>query len=283
MATSSGIKAAINNISSLMNWSVSHTDSQTSYVNSATNNGTQNIDGPQDWTGSINATGAVPSLFPGETFSFSGQISAIDTTDGNKLEGNVLIDQLVVNWNWATVEAINHTYNFGGHVGLDYLDDDGDINDTTTDDNSSICGTKIQYSTDGTTWTTIPSLVTATLTITAANSTYVNSSTHVSGTCWTGRKQGPINWTLSMVQEDDRAPGTGDNPAFKTAYWIRAYTNATQYWQLKFGKVSGYTGVNANRDGTIVNRTIGMNMMAASGGTAGGITLPGAGSAVWGS
>jgi hypothetical protein len=263
-----------------MEWTASIQQASTSFVNSATARGTHRNNGPRSWAGTINCVGAVPALFPGQTHSFEGFSAYEDLTDGLILAGDVIVDSLAVNWDWSTVESIKHNYAFSGIGAPTSWASATAIEDATIEQSPSICGTKIEYSVDGTTWVELPNLKSAALNITAANSSFVNSGTHAGGACWTGRTRGPIDWTLSIVQEDDAPPGTTGMPQIGDNLNWRLYTTSTLFWALNFGRVDSYTNYRVNTDGSIIDRTIAVGMTSSRSSVAGQIALPGA-TVVW--
>ena len=120
----------------------------------------------------------------------------------------------------------------------------------------------------------------AVLTFTREAKTSVNSGTSAGdGSCLTARLPGAaIDWTLAITTEDGNevtalASGTIHN--------FRAFIDATNFWDLKWGILAARTGLSVDREtGNIIGQTHNAEMKGFNSG-AGNITLPGAGSAWW--
>lgn len=286
MGVFSGRLGVVNGISTVRNWNISEVMTPAVYVASNTKGGSGRENGVWDWTGAMALYGAVPSLLPGDQFTFKGQTSPDDLTPGNAgelLTGSAFITQLVINWNWQGGEMISIDSSFGGHLALT-KQNAVQSPDVTAPAAYPIVGTKVQHSTDGASWYDIPNLTSAALTLTSAVPTYVNSSTYDAGTTamWTGRTKGPIDWTLALNQEDNKPGGTNGYPKIGTNHQIRLYVNSTDFWLLKWGRIGDYSNLVVDREtGNIISRTLNIGMNGFVSGVTGNITLPGAGSAWW--
>jgi len=286
MGVYSGRLGVINGQSTMRNWNVSEVENSARYVASNTRGGSGRDKGARDWTGGFGLYGAVPTVLPGDQFTFKGQTSPDDLTPGNAgevLTGQAVVTQLTVNWNWAGGELLAMDASFGGHLTLT-KQNATQAKDSTAPAALTVVGTKIEHSTDGATWHEIPNLTSAALSLTSEVPTYVNSSTYDAGTSalWTGRTKGPIDWTLALNQEDNKPGGSNGYPAIGTKHQFRCYVNATDYWLLKWGQVGDYSNLTVDREtGAIINRTINIGMAGYKDGAVGAITLPGAGSPWW--
>ena len=118
--------------------------------------------------------------------------------------------------------------------------------------------------------------------ITSEVQTYVNSSTIVGLKCWTGRKAGPIDYTVSLGQEcNERGAALDAAPAIGLNLALKMYTSGVNYWDLEWAKVIGYSGLTVDiESGAIISRTIDLAMNGFNP-SAGKITQPGAGSDWW--
>lgn len=278
MGIRSGKRGAVNGKSTVRNWSISDDMTNPRYRASNTKGGAGRINGIGLWTGGFAGYGGDPVSLPGDIFAFVGYTAPNDGISGvgERYSGNAIIDSLTVNWNWQGGEAVNNSYAFSGHLGLTVASG-AEVLDATTPTVASICGLIFEYSLDGIAWFEIENLVSANLTITAENTGYVNSSTD----CQTGRIAGPIDFTLSMVQQE---VVRGLYPFDKgDDIQVRAYVSATEFWLLKWAKIKNFTGITVDVEGGgIIQRTINSEMQGFSAaGVIGGITQPGAGAAWW--
>ena len=286
MGVFSGRLGIIDGQSTVRNWNVSEVGTLPKYVASNTRGGSSREKGTRDWTGGFGLYGAIPSILPGDQFAFKGMTSADDLTEGNageQLSGSARVLSLTVNWNWAGGELLSMEVSFGGHLVLTKANAVL-TQDLTVPASLPIAGTKIQHSADGASWHDIPNLTTASLTIVSEVPTYVNSSTFDAATeaLWTGRTKGPIDWTMSMNQEDNKPGGTNGYPAIDSKHQLRCYINSTEFWLLKWAQFSDYSNLTVDREsGAIISRTLNCGMAGIKDGVDGSITLPGAGSAWW--
>lgn len=268
MGVHSGKFAVLNGFSTVRNWNISDTITNPKYVASNTLSGTGRGVGIQDWSGSFGFYGAVPTVFPGETFAFLGYTAPVDDVEGSvgqRGTGNAIVDSVAITWNWTNGEIINAVANFSGNGSLAWASGAA-IEDVSAPDVPSVCGTKIQASIpDGSAFVDIANVEQAVLTISAANQSYVNSSTN----CWTARKPGIIDWTLALTIQDDIFIGKGLDKQ------IKCFIDATDFYLLKWGKMKDISGITANREtGEIIKHNATFEMNGFVGGVAGQIVLP---------
>jgi len=278
MTVHGGKRGRVNGVNTMRRWSVSETERLAKAVASNTLLGTQRQRGARAWTGSYDSYGEQPiaGAMPGETFSFSAYGAPSDDISGNGLlyEGDCVVRQIQQKWDWKGGAILQHTVNFDGHLELDKVSG-ADPGDTVAPNCPMVGGTKITWAANGgTPETELPNLAQATLTISSAVSDYVNSSTYIGGTLWTGRKSGPIDWSLSITQEDDeRLTGIFD---IGDVVNLRLFTDSSLYWELTTGRVAGFNNIRVDREsGEIIGRTIEIEMNAYYGSSAGHIKLPG--------
>lgn len=276
MGTHSGIHGNINSISTVMDFSVSDTQAPQQFVASNTLNGNATREGVNDWTGSYNALGGTPLVLPGQFFAFAGYTAPNDDVlgvDGQIATGNAIVDTVTINWDWSSGAIISHSVGFSGNLALVIASGSATV-DATAPTALPVCPTIIDYGAD-TSEIELDNVQSATLTITAANSAFVNSSTIVGSTCWTGRKAGPINFTMSAVLQDDTQVAAlvkGTNERF------RLYVDGTDFWELLYCHVGDWSDLDVNpATGTIITQTLNTVMSGVlPAGTLGRITLPGA-------
>lgn len=278
MGVHGGKFGVVNGQSTVRDWSVN--DIQTPAVARASNtkNAPVRKQGVHDWSGSFNAFGAIPVVMPGESFSFSGYTAPDNDVSGNGEvgAGTALVDSVVITWNWGSSEIVGYVVNFSGHLALTWSS--SSHSDLSTPDTPPVCGTKVQVDPGGG-YVDLPNLTQAVLTLSATNPTYVNSSTIVGGVCWTGRKAGPIDWTLALTQQDtQRVSGPfsiGDDLKFKI------FSDATNFWDLWWGHIRDFTGLQVNREtGAVIQRTVNVDWNSYNGGY-GRVRKPAAGVDWW--
>lgn len=274
MGLHSGKWAYVNGISTNRGWQVN--EQQTPARGLASNTGFAPVrkKGVRSWNGSYTAYGATPSVMPGDLFGFTAYGAPDDDVSGNgqRYVGNAMCTGVSITWNYGSGEFLGHSVNFNGHLALT-KDANTIAADASAPDMPPVALTKIQTGdVNGTTYVDLSNVVTVTLNISCQVQSFVNSSTIVSGVLWTGQKAGPVDWTLSVSQQDNLRVGApfdiGDNVS------IKLFVDATLYWLLQWGHVRDFTGIDANREtGAIIARTINIDQTAIDPGVGGGNTL----------
>jgi len=260
MGVHSGKFGVVNGMSTVRTWSINDSMAPKPYVASNTLFGTGRRRGIETWNGSFGAYGHTPSVFPGEQFEFIGYTAPDNdvTGPGLRYKGQSLVENVQINWNWGGGDIINSVVNFQGHIGLTIQPAGNELYDLSIPEVPEVVGTKIEYSTNGVDFVEWENLLSATLTISCALQEYVNSSSvDTDDRVWTGRKSGPIDFTLAITEQDvDRSKfEKGDSLV------IRAYVNATEYYELKWTQVAEFTGITVDREtGAIIQQTVNLNM-----------------------
>ncbi len=279
MGIHSGKFGVVNGQSTVRNWSVSETADVKQYVASNTRGGSGRQVGNKDATGNFGRYGGLPILLPNDTFDFQGYTAPADDTEGGNgpiYQLPAIVDQVAITWNWQAGDIISHAVNFGlrGQTGPFEQLSDGIYTDETAPDVPSVIGLVPLVSTLGGSsgFDPIECVLNATLTLTAAIQTFVNSCT--SGRV--GRTAGNIDWSLAIaVQGDDWS----DMPfAVNDLVALQLPINDTDEWQLTWGIVRDFSNIVADREsGAIIGYTININMAGYDNdaGTAGSIILPG--------
>lgn len=279
----SGRFGTINGIAAVRNWSINDEQSPATFVNSATAIGHGRAVGVNSWTGNYAKHGGLIDYFPGQTFSFTGYEEA--DTDilngiGSTVSGTVIVDSVSITWDWASGQVLAHQVQFSG-VGLPtYANGGTAILDATVGIAQPIGLCSIATSPDGTTQTVMTGITQATLNITAANASYVNSGT-AGGT---GRKAGIIDWQLAIsIEESNLYQGLAKGNLFQ----LKLFTDATNFYLLKWGQLINSTGLVVNpENGAIISQTLNFGMAAVNPAyptIPGRIILPGGSTPVWGS
>lgn len=262
MSVHSGKWGVVNGASTVRNWSINDTHTPQTYVASNTRFGTGRRRGIEDWNGNYAFYGHTPPVMPGETFTFLGYTAPDDDVsgNGNRYTGSALVENVQINWNWQGGEILNGVVNFQGNLALTHEESGADIDDLTVPTVPPIADTRIMYLQDGF-WKSWDTLVSANLTITSALQTYVNSGTIVidgsTKRIWTGRKCGPIDWSLQVTDQDVQRSNLFTKGEI---VGIRLYVSVTQYWQLMWGQVQEFTGITVDREtGAIIQKTVPIN------------------------
>lgn len=259
MGIHSGKFCVIDGVSTTREWSISDDQALQEFVASNTLFGTGNVPGVNEWSGSYNVYGHSPPALPGDLFSFLGYTAPDNdsTGPGLRYSGFAMAESLQVNWNWQGGEIINAQVSFKGHLALTASAAGSEIQDLEVPVIPPVACSKITYSTDGVTFTEWTNLVSAQLTLTNKVQEYVNSSTAIDCVLWKGQKSGPVTWSASVTEQDNSR-----SKLPKGAVRVfRFYVTATEYFELKWGRVQNFTGITFNREtGAIIQQTVNLMM-----------------------
>jgi len=279
----SGRYGQVNGVNTLRQWSINDTLSPAKAVASNTLQGTARKKGVRNWSGSFNTFGAAKNLvLPGDSFSFVGYgapDNGVAGAAGLRYSGTALCKSVAITWNWESGDILSQVVQFEGSLELTKASG-ADPGDAVAPVLPEVGPTDIKWAAGNlTNFASLPNMTQATLTITAAVTPYVNSSTYINGFLWTGKKAGPIDWTLAIQQEDtERLTNIFE---IGDVVNLKLFTDASLYWLLTYGFVRDFTGITVNREtGAIISRTINIDMNAYYGSTAGQIAMPG-GTVYW--
>jgi hypothetical protein len=264
MSVHSGRFALVNGQSTNAGWSINDTAAPAEAVASNTAFAKARRRGVREWSGSFNMFGHQPFAMPGASFSFSGYTAPENDGFGLGLiySGTALVNQLAVTWDWATGALISSQVDFVGHLALTTaqgappLDASVPVLEAIAISAGITCKdiTKADVL-----YTAIPNVTNAVLTITNAIQEYVNSSTIVSGDLWKGRKAGTIDWAVAITQQDN----IRTQVAVADQVALKMFVDATTFWDLQYGIVKDFTGIQINRQtGAIIQQTINIDMDA---------------------
>lgn len=259
MGIHSGKSGVVDGVSTVRTWSITDSMATHEYVASNTLYGTGRRNGVEEWSGSYGIYGHTPPAMPGELAAFVGYTAPDDdsTGPGLRYRGDHMVESLQVTWGWQGGDIISAVVNFKGHLGLTIDEPGAELLDLTVPRVPTSIGTKIQYSTDGVSFTEWTNLLTAQLTLSCKLQEYVNSSSVVGGRLWKGQKSGPVDWTLSVTEQDNRRNimSKGDSLVF------RLFVDDSEYFELKWGKVGEFTGITVDREtGAIIQQTVNVSM-----------------------
>ena len=276
MGAHSGRFAVIDGVDTVESWSANILSAPQAYIASNTKGGTGRVPGVMDWNGSFNQRGGSPVHMPGDLFDFKGYTAPntdILGVDGAYYEGEAIIDQVQITWNWTTGEPIAIVSNFSGNG---EVEEGSDITTDVTDPAVlSPTGLRFTLGADEESGSDDDLCTSqAQLTITAANPSYVNSCTNN----WTRRKAGPIDFSGSLTMHNDSGLALPFAIGDDVELW--GYVSAAAYWILKWCHIDSFTGITCNRAGEIITMTVPFSMNGFNP-SAGQIRLPGAGSDWW--
>lgn len=274
----SGKIGVVNGQSTIRNWSISRTSDTKKYAASNTQGGMGAVAGAMDWSGSFMGNGGQPAVMPGETFTFEGGTSE-DNTGAKSYSGSAIVDQVAITWNFGAQEILSYTVNFSGNGEL--TENSTAFTDATTPVAPPASDTDIYLSATAPTVaapdiaTALPDVEQAVLTLTSANTAYVNSSTITAGVAHTKRRPGNIDWTLSITQQNLEGLGTLDLQKDLAAQLFTSVSGNTK-WELLWGHMEEATGITVDSDsGDIIRRTLNLTMNAQKAGDVfGRIVLP---------
>jgi len=217
-------------ISNVKKWSISSKANLPSTANSSTQGMEFNKAGNKDWSGSYEADGDTPAVYPGQKFAFEG---ASDATHG--ASGNAIVDKVDIKIDIAGGNIISHTVSFSANGALTL----GAV--TVTDGGvpavAGSVGCKVMYGVPATPQlyaSELPNVKSITISLSAKNASTVNSS---SGG-WTVREPG--NWSVSVSIDCD-VDTFAAIIATNTVLGLNIYVNATQFWVIDwviFGEAS---------------------------------------------
>lgn len=259
--------SVINGMSTMRNWSANVNNEAREAVASNTKGGKKRIKAIHDWSGNMAAYGVLPHAWPGDVITFEGHISPdndVEGAVGSRLSGPAIVDSVVLTWDWAN-DALFHVINFSGDGPALFEAAAAAYSDATAPAVPPACRTKLTYEDTGEQeWT---NLVTAVLTISAANQAYVNSSTVFETPagggifeCWRRRNKGVIDWTLAVTEQNHEQSAVLSQGADLE---IKLYDDSppTTFYHLKWCHVQNYSGINVDREsGAILQRTVNMGM-----------------------
>ncbi len=256
----SGDFGSVAGISSVLDFSISENRETKTYKASNTAGATGRTKGIFGFSGTYSALGAIPQLMPrdkvvGQQFFLGPDDGVYNATSmlGTVYVGDIIINQVAINWNWETQDPITHTVSFSGEGALNRTYGAAFIPDTTAVNVNDVCPTKVEIADDiPTAFYELEDLTTAVLTFTAANQEYANSNTN----CAKKTIPGGIDFTLGMSRQETKQQVNQQNPTFELEiesgidYQIRMYTDATEFWLLKWAIMKDHTNIRGDIQGS---------------------------------
>jgi hypothetical protein len=258
MAVYSGKYGAVNGMSTVRNWVLNETTQPAEYRASNTRAGTGRKEGVYDYTGSFEGYGGVPPIMPSEYFDFVGYTAPTTGAFGvaglTKNATNAIVQSVTINWDWTTGGLLDWMVNFAAGEPNIITEASAAVTDLSLPAVKIVCPTKITVSENIVLW---PNLTRASLTITANNPSFVNSSTQGR----TGRRAGIIDWNASVTEQ-----ATAVNPNIGLSNCLgsivgaetlmQMYIDATLFWGLKWAHFVDVSDLRVDNDtGAIIGQT----------------------------
>lgn len=231
MSTISGALGAVNGVHTVQNWSIDSEADLQAYVASNTKGGTGRMNGNKKWKGTYKALGHTPVQMPGSSITFTG---TIDNVKG--ASGAAIVEQCEIVINIESGEIINYTTTFGSDGALSL--GANAATDVVVPNPPTSIGCKVEIGTVAASpeYTELADVRTVTITLTSAPNTYVSS-----GTAGIERRyKGPYDVQLAIsVYCADFA----SLPAENAIGQVRCYVDATTYWDFKWVRWGGISGM----------------------------------------
>jgi len=284
MAALSGKFGIINGASGVRNWRLSVESNPPMYRASNTKIGTGRLNGQVNWNGSFEHYGLSPLVLPGQEFSFAGYTAPSNDTKGGTgslYSGIARVSEVSLNWNWRDNEPPSTSVAFQAAGILAENLTGADPTDVSIPEPSSICGLKIQYnhaSVGPSAVYTWPNIARATLRFSADNPIFSNSSTISGGFCYVDSVQGPLDFDLTIVEDnqsmhDVRGAGTAFNPGDDLRLLL--YVDAATFWLLEWAKIDSFSDLTVEIDtGRVIEQTVNLKMNGFYNGVEGQIVHP---------
>ena len=190
----SGRFATVNGVGNVVKWSITESVDEDQIRDSSTRGGTSRLFCGRDSTGSIECTGGIPFVLPGETFTFVGYTSpttGVYGTAGMRYTVSAMCTQMTVVWDYQANKAVRYTIQFGG-MGALVVASGAAVLDATAVSKQCTRDCVMVY---GSATALCANRTTVTLTMTSEVT--VRSDASTSG--WKVREAGPIDWNLAVV------------------------------------------------------------------------------------
>lgn len=256
MPEHSGKFASVGTVSTSSGFTLSEVNDASSFSTSNLSCGTGRRRGKRSWSGTVKGYGGMAPFQAGEEFPFAGLTSPdsdVAGTAGQTASGTARVSQVVITWDFAEANILSWEITFTGCLELTWSS--LIVVDTTDIEVPTVCGTKILNGI-----TEMEHVTQVVLTMTTEVKTFVNTSTYVNGKCWQGCRSGISDFTLSIAQEctaRDEAGGLPSAPPIGTDHILKVYTSNTEFYELKWAHILGYSGLAAdNESGDVITRTI---------------------------
>jgi hypothetical protein len=156
-------------------WKLQWIDGSKPVFHSGTNAGAQRTTGVRDWNGVFHGYGAVPPVFPGNTFGFQGQFDSVNDGRGVECDADTAIcDRIEVTWRGEEGKEIEYAVFFSSNGAIDL---DSAAMDLAEDTEDNVPPTSVSMALGGPAGTIATELRSMKLVITAANRKYSSANT----------------------------------------------------------------------------------------------------------
>jgi hypothetical protein len=270
MGVAMGTNGVVNGANTVRKWTVDYIEDDRPYAATNTAAGTDRNCGIVDWTGQYSAYGGTPITFPGDALSFIGAGIA---TDG--ASGTAICERLQVAFDQENVDYCQHLVHFGGNGALT-LGTIAPQSDATIPD--LYCGGGMILKADG---DEVPDVRRGSLDFMRmhgippgqiGNRPYSSSSTPGA----IRRVKSRLDWRGFFDMYVATYQALDDLFAVQTAYNWQFYVNATQYWDLNWGRIVRFEKLGADVEGSeLLGVRVHIAMKGNSGTSRGYVKSPG--------
>jgi hypothetical protein len=218
MTVIAGTSAVVDGEDTIRAWRVRHVNKTVPYVASNTNGAVSRIVGVNDWTGWYLGYGHTPANFPGDAFTFTGNVA-----DSVGATGDARCERFDLNWSPATGGLIEYRVFFGSNGALT-IGATSSVSDSTSPNPPTSACMKIEL--DG---TEVDDLTQFAMSIRARNLPYVSSSNCVTNVPRTKRIAGPVDGEMTFRFYQGAFASI---PSVGSIDVAKLYVTSTTYWQL---------------------------------------------------
>lgn len=197
-----GSRGSVDGKSTVRNWKIARSNELKRLAASNTGGVPMRKPGVFKWTGSYGAYGLAPQVLPGQTFAFVGQTPLLGSapTAAPTYSGAATVDNVVITLDWENAEIISHVVNFMGNGRL--VESTGSIVDESDVVCPPTCGARFRMGASADAMSDMSDVTKLTLTLSASNKPYTNSSTACAVTVAGGRP----DWSLSYDRQETQFP-----------------------------------------------------------------------------
>lgn len=270
MGVAMGDSGIVNGGSTVRQWQVDYLEDDRPYAATNTGMGTDRNCGIIDWTGQYFAYGGAPASFPGDALTFLGEGV---TTDG--ASGTAIVERIQVAWEQENADYCQHILHFAGNgdltLGAIAVQSDATIP-------NPYCGAGLAVKMDS---STIADVRRAYLDIRrmygkppgqVGNRPYSSSS--VPGK--TRRIKSRLDWSMYFDMYVATYAALNAQITLQASNVWSLYVNATQYWELTWGRVVKLEKLGADVEGSeLLGVRVHVAMKGSNGSSLGTVKAPG--------
>jgi hypothetical protein len=235
MTVLSGLNGSVDGIAAIGKWSVNPKIDTPEYATSATQGAKDRVKGNDDWDGEYNAVGPIPAVMPGDFFNFGG------TVDGAQgVFGPAYMEEFSLKLDVEGATPIQHACKFSGNGALQ-KGPVAFVDETLSNARSAISLPAFFKLPNDMGWTEILDVRSMDLTLRCEGKPYRSSTT----VGHTKRVMGNVDASFSVqFYQGNLASLIPEG----TIIGIRLYVNATEFWEIAWGIVQGYSGIEVDRN-----------------------------------